>query len=102
MSSAILHVSISELCERESVSHSLVVELVDHDIARPIEGTSAQKWVFDATGAHWVKKAIRLHRDLELDWIAVAVLIDLLRQKEQLQGENRLLKQRLQRFLSEG
>ena len=101
MNSGVLRISISEFCEKERVPHALVLEMVDYDIARPVAGSSIHDWVFDATGAHWAKKAIRLQRDLELDWMAVAMLIDLLRQREQLDRENRLLKQRLQRFLAD-
>ena len=58
-------------------------------------------WSFDAGSAHWMQRAIRLHRDLEIDWVAVAMLIDLLREREKLHRENRALRQRLGRFLSE-
>jgi chaperone modulatory protein CbpM len=78
------------------------VELVEHDIARPVAGVSSDDWLFDTTGAHWMERAIRLRKDLDLEWIAVAMLIDLLRQREELDEENRQLKQRLQRFLADG
>jgi chaperone modulatory protein CbpM len=101
MTASVTRVTVTELCEREGVSQTVVVRLVEHDIARPIAGSSAEDWVFDATGAQWVYKAVRLHRDLELDWVAVSMLVDLLRQREKLDRENRRLKQRLARFLTQ-
>ncbi len=101
MTASVTRVTVTELCEREGVSHTILVTLVEHEIARPIAGTGTDDWVFDATGAQWVYKAVRLHRDLELDWVAVSMLVDLLRQREQLDRENRLLKQRLARFLAQ-
>ena len=46
-----------------------------------------------------MKKAVRLHRDFELDWFATGMLVDLLRQRERLYRENRELRRRLQRFV---
>ena len=57
--------------------------------------------MIDATNAQWMQRAIRLQRDLDIDWVAVAMLIDLLREREQLSYENRILRQRLERFLAE-
>ena len=48
-----------------------------------------------------MQRAIRLHRELDIDWVAVAMLIDLLRERDRLQNENQVLRQRLGRFLSE-
>ena len=101
MTSTIIHITVSELCEREELSRPVVVQLVQHEIAQPLTGSSLEDWVFDVTNAHWMKCATRLHRDLEIDWIAVAMLIDLLRERERLSEENSRLRQRLARFLVE-
>ena len=101
MATTLLRITVSELCEQEGLSHSRLVEMVQYDIARPVAGTSLEDWVFDATSAHWLKKALRLQRDLDLDWVAVAMLVDLLRERERLDQENRQLRQRLGRFLSD-
>jgi chaperone modulatory protein CbpM len=93
--------TVSELCECEGVPSNLLLTLVEYDIAQPVQGNNPEDWVFDATGIIWVKKAIRLHRDLDLDWLAVATLVDLLRDRERLARENSVLKQRLERFLAE-
>jgi chaperone modulatory protein CbpM len=102
VSTNLIQMTVSELCECEGVSSTVVVQLVENDIAHPVMGKQVEDWVFDSNGVIWVKKAIRLHRDLELDWLAVATLIDLLRDRDRLARENRALKLRLQRFLGEG
>jgi chaperone modulatory protein CbpM len=48
---------------------------------------------------HWLKKFIRLNRELEIDWVAVSMVIELLKQKEQLKQENQNLQRQLERFL---
>lgn len=101
MTSTIIQITVSELCEREELSRAVVVQLVQHEIAQPLAGVSIEDWIFDVTNAHWMKRALRLQRDLDIDWIAVAMLIDLLREREQLSLENRCLRQRLGRFLLE-
>ena len=101
MKSTVMRITVSELCKREGLSHSVLVEMVHSEIALPLAGSSIEDWIFDINGAHWMKRAIRLQRDLEIDWIAVAVLIDLLREREKLSQENQCLRQRLARFLVE-
>jgi chaperone modulatory protein CbpM len=56
-------------------------------------------WVFDTTSVHWLRKAVRLHSDLDIDWVAVAMVIDLLRRNEELERRNQCFEQQLKRFL---
>ena len=99
MSSTLMSITGIELCEQEHVPRTILVELVVHEIAQPLEGSSTRDWVFDVTSAQWLRRAIRLQRDLDIDWVAVAMLIDLLRERERLHIENSSLRQRLERFL---
>ncbi len=101
MANTTFELGLHEICECEGVSESVVIDLVKHEIAIPSSGESSVDWVFDSVSATWVRKAIRLHRDLDLEWVAVAMVIDLLRQRERLEGENRTLRQRLERFALE-
>ncbi|GAB5451303.1 MAG: chaperone modulator CbpM [Halioglobus sp.] len=96
-----LRVSVTEFCEREEVTHTLVIKLVELDIAKPVEGERAEEWVFDTTGAHWLEKALRLQRELDVEWESVSMLIELMRQREDLRRENAALRQRLARFLDD-
>ena len=101
MASGVLQISVQEICEQEGLTRAVLLELVEYDIARPVAGTSLDDWVFDNTGAHWLRKANRLRRELDLDWLAVSVLVELLRQRETLDQENRMLRQRLRRLLND-
>jgi|AntAceMinimDraft_5_1070358.scaffolds.fasta_scaffold01716_4 chaperone modulatory protein CbpM len=101
MTELVLSISLHELCQCEGLSQQLIVEVVDHGIAQPVAGQSVVDWVFDTTSVHWLRKAVRLHDDLEIDWVAVAMVIDLLRQKEALEKRNQCFEQQLKRFLDE-
>ncbi|WP_158770011.1 chaperone modulator CbpM [Paraglaciecola sp. L1A13] len=98
MSETILKISVDELCENIEIDHDLVIEVVEYGIAEPIEGQSLAEWKFDPTSVHWLKKAIRLNKQLEIDWIAVAMVIDLLKQREALEYKNQNLQRQLARF----
>ncbi len=99
MTDVVLRISLYELCQYEGLNEQLIVEVVDHGIAQPIAGNSVVDWVFEATSVRWLHKAVRLHDDLEIDWIAVAMVIDLLQKNEALQRQSQCLEQRLKRFL---
>ena len=99
MTEILLTVSASELCLTESITEEMILAAVESGVAEPVEGEDLVNWVFDSTSVHWLKKAIRLHQDLEIDWVAVAMVIDLLQQKELLQRENQYIRQQLKRFL---
>lgn len=101
MTELVLSISLQELCQYEELSEQLIVEVVEHDIAQPVAGRNTADWVFDASSVHWLKKAVRLHTDLEIDWVAVAMVIDLLRENERLERRNRGFEQQLMRFLDQ-
>lgn len=101
MTELVLSITLHELCECEGLSEQLIVEVVEHGIAQPVAGQTVVDWVFDTTSVHWLRKAVRLHADLDIDWVAVAMVIDLLQQNEALQKRNHYFEQRLKRFLEE-
>lgn len=90
---------LNELCQLECIDPDIVIEIVEYGIAEPIQGTATSEWVFDTTTVHWIKKAVRLHQDLEIDWVAVALVIDLMQQKESLLREKECFQTQLQRFV---
>ena len=96
----VLRISLHELCEYRGLNEQLIVEVVEHGIAQPVAGSSVVDWVFEATSVHWLHKAVRLHEDLEIDWIAVAMVIELLQKNEALQKQNECFEQQLKRFLN--
>lgn len=98
MTDIVLSISLHELCQYEGLNEQLIVEVVEHGIARPVAGDDVVDWVFDTTSVHWLKKAVRLHYDLEIDWIAVAMVIELLQKNETLSRQNQCFEQQLRRF----
>ena len=99
MTDPISIITFNELCQFEGISEQIIIQVVEYGIAEPLEGKdTATSWIFDTKSVYWVKKAIRLHDDLEIDWVAVAMVIDLLQQNENLQNENQSVKQQLGRF----
>ncbi|MEZ5570860.1 MAG: chaperone modulator CbpM [Halioglobus sp.] len=99
MTDMVLSISVQELCQCQGFTQQLIVEVVDHGIAQPMRGRNVVDWEFDTTSVHWLRKAVRLHDDLEIDWIAVAMVIDLLRRNEALQQQNERFEQQLRRLL---
>jgi chaperone modulatory protein CbpM len=99
MTELVLSMSLRELCQCEGCTEEVIVEIVEHGIAQPVAGRTVVDWEFDTTSVYWLRKAVRLHADLEIDWVAVAMVIDLLRQNEALQKQNQSVVQQLQRFL---
>ena len=98
MTDIVMSISLHELCQYEGLSEQLIVEVVDHGIAQPLTGARTVDWVFAATSVHWLRKAVRLHDDLDIDWVAVAMVIDLLKQNEALQRQNEYFQHQLRRF----
>jgi chaperone modulatory protein CbpM len=47
------------------------------------------------------RRAMRLQRDLQLEWSAVALVLELLEDRDRLRVENAMLQRRLQRFLND-
>ena len=96
MSETLLIISFEELCHIEQLSKDMIIEVIDYGIAEPVSGDNTRNWVFDTNSVRWVKKAITLYS--QLDWIAVATIVELLKQKEKLTEENENLQRRLMRF----
>jgi chaperone modulatory protein CbpM len=98
-------ISFYELCQLEGIESQLVIEIVEYGIVMPLnKGTgeaSEDQWLFDTGSVHWLKKALRLHQDLEIDWVAVAMVIDLMQEKEALQKENEAYQRQLKRFIKD-
>ncbi|WP_101756763.1 chaperone modulator CbpM [Oceanicoccus sp. KOV_DT_Chl] len=99
MSAPILHISFTELCDLESIESDVIISMVEHGIVKPIEGEHETEWVFESTTVHWIKKAARLAADFEIDWVAVALIIELIQQREALERENELYRLQLERFI---
>ena len=100
MTDNIFKISLQELCTQEGFNKNMAIEVVEHGIAQPLTGDHYKDWIFESNSVYWMKKAIRLYHDLEIDWVAIAIVIDLLQQQDSLTKENDCLKMQLNRFLN--
>jgi chaperone modulatory protein CbpM len=94
-----IEVSWQEVCHSTGINDQQLLEIVECGIIQPLSGDTPAQWAFDPAMLSTARRACRLHRDLELDWEAIALVLDLLQEKEQLLHENAMLRQRLQRFM---
>ena len=94
------HISFDELCISANITSDYILELVDYNIIEPVLGSEPQEWQFNISAVTVVNKAARLHRDLDINWADIGLVLNLLEEIETLRNENSSLKQQLNRFLS--
>ena len=94
------HVSLDELCLSANISSNNIIELIELNIITPVRGKLPQEWKFNITAIRIANKAARLHRDLEIDWADIGLILKLLDDNEQLRNENTQLKSQLKRFFN--
>jgi len=92
------YLSFSEVCLQTGVAEGTVFKIVELGIIEPI-GATPDEWLFSPTILVVTKKAVRLHRDLKVDWAGIALAIELLDEVEKLREKNRYLQRRLSRFV---
>jgi len=92
------HLSFADLCASANIKADYIIELIDYDIIMPISGKIPQEWEFNLNAVTIVNKAARLHRDLEIDWADIALVLNLLEEIDQLKSENRQLKLQVERL----
>ena len=66
-----------ELCEVCHVEATVIIEMVDFTIVEP-KGESEASWVFSSVDILRLKKAIRIHHDLEVNVAGVAMALELM------------------------
>lgn len=89
--------NLGDLCSRTRLEERFVVECVEHGVAHVV-GNEALAWRFSMTAILRLQKAWRLHRDLELQVSSLALVLDLLEERDQLQQEIADLRNRLSRW----
>lgn len=99
MTNITLRMHLDELCLSADINQEAIIEVVEYGIVSPLEGDTLSDWVFDLESAHWIRKAIKLNQQLQIDWVATAMVIELMKNKQRLEKENTLLKARLKRLL---
>ena len=82
--------SVRELCHSCTVHAELIIELVDEGILEP-KGATVSEWRFGADNIGRLQTALRLHRELRINYPGVALVLNLLE-------ENKAMRQRLRIF----
>jgi chaperone modulatory protein CbpM len=95
MTSTIVNITFEELCQIENISPEVILDIIDYGIVTPVSGSSKSDWSFDIASIVWFKKAVILYKELDIDWIGIAMIIELLKQKQNLILENQSLRRRL-------
>ena len=93
-----LVIDMQELCEVVDLPAAFVIEIVEHGIVEP-QGRQPDEWLFDSAALSIARRAVKLHHELQMEWDGVALALDLLEELEEVRAENRMLRQRLGRFL---
>jgi chaperone modulatory protein CbpM len=92
--------NLDDACHAIGSEDSLIYAIVEHGIVEP-EGESPQDWLFDLEMICTAKRALRLQRDLHLDWSAIALVVSLVDERDRLRIDNQKLQAQLQRFLQD-
>jgi len=93
-----LELSLNDVLETLQLRESSLLKMVEHGIVEP-KGSAPAEWRFDIETVCLARRATRIHRDLRVTWSAVAVIVSLVAERDQLHTENQNLKQQLTRFL---
>jgi chaperone modulatory protein CbpM len=89
---------VEQVCLVVEISRPELIQVIELGIVEP-PGDAPENWVFDSHMLSVLRRATRLHRQLEVSWPGIALAMQLLEEVEQLQTENQRLRQRLQRFI---
>ncbi|MCF7531859.1 chaperone modulator CbpM [Pseudomonas petrae] len=93
-----LVIDMQEFCQVVDMPAAFVIEIVEHGILEP-QGRQPDDWLFDSAALSIARRAVKLHHELQLEWDGVALALNLLEELERVRAENRMLRQRLGRFL---
>ncbi|MFJ1571530.1 Chaperone modulatory protein CbpM [Pseudomonas fluorescens] len=96
-STLIVQLDMRTLCQEANITADWVIEIVEHGIVQP-SGRTPEDWLFDDRAPVTLKRAVKLHQELELEWEGVALALELLEEVQHLRSENTMLRQRLGRF----
>jgi len=99
MTTVVVELDMKQFCQASDMPAAYVIEIVEHGILEP-QGRKPEEWLFDDHALITARRAARLQRELALEWEGVALALDLLDELEQVRAENRMLRQRLGRFLA--
>jgi len=82
--------TLGELCSVCDISVQTVIELVDEGVLEP-RGDRPDSWRFRGTELRRLQTALRLTRDLRLNYAGAALVLELLDELDELRRQLRLL-----------
>jgi chaperone modulatory protein CbpM len=94
MSETGYYLTLAEVSQTVKLSSETVISIVQSGIVEPM-GEQPQQWLFAPLMVKQIQHACRLQSDLELDWPAVALALDLSEDLHRLREENRRLRRLL-------
>jgi chaperone modulatory protein CbpM len=84
-----LVITTHEICRETGLSVDTLMEFVEYGIVEPqatiILHTTPEQWTFTVNCLCTVQRATRLRSDLGLNWQGIALVLDLLEQRDRLQ-----------------
>jgi len=78
--------SFLELCENCQISTESMIELVEHGIISPSQGSTSSQWLFQSSSLVRADKALRLQQDLKVNLAGSALILELLDEINELKG----------------
>lgn len=81
-------IPLADFCAVSGLLESLVAEMVREGILEP-RGALPQEWRFSSACLAHAQRALRLQRELELNWAAVAFVLPLLDEIKELRRQQR-------------
>lgn len=90
--------TVTELCHHTGISPDDIQEIIALGVIVPLE-RETEEWFFDDDAIIVIHRAVKLHRELALDWHGIAIALTLLDENERLKQENKQLRQQLTRFI---
>ncbi|MBL1433353.1 MAG: chaperone modulatory protein CbpM [Gammaproteobacteria bacterium] len=90
--------TLEEVCKIIDMPQEVLITIVEEGVLAP-SGTAPNEWSFDGTMLSIAKRAVRLHRDFDIEWVSIPLYLGMIDELEKLRVENKMLRQRLNRFL---
>jgi chaperone modulatory protein CbpM len=91
MSETIYYLTLTEVTQSVHLSTDTVITIVEQGIVEP-DGRQPAEWRFEPSMLATLQRAVRLQRDLELDWAGVALALELIEELQQLRCDNERLR----------
>lgn len=80
--------TVAEICEICGIEMVVLQDLVAYEVVVPQRGFKAEQWQFDMAQLKRLRIALRLQRDLELNAAALALVLQLLEERENLRAQS--------------